>query len=71
MDGCWWWGKGGRYERKVDLPHEGSPRRRMRTVGGESIGGGFASGHCESAETAMGLSSFGDPVFVGGSANLP
>jgi len=37
----------GTYERKVDLPHEGSPRRRMLIEGGEAIGGRFARGHCE------------------------
>ncbi len=51
MVGGWLLGWGERYERKVDLPQEGSPRRRMRTVGGESIGGSGARGHCESEET--------------------
>ncbi len=37
-------GKGGFYERKVDLPVEGSPRRRMVTVGGMAMtGGGFVT----------------------------
>ena len=31
------WDWGNVYERKVDLPQEGSPRRRMVTVGAESM----------------------------------
>lgn len=30
-------GRSGAYERKVDLPQSGSPRRRMVIVGGSSI----------------------------------
>lgn len=30
-------GKGELYERKVDFPHDASPRRRMVIVGGSSI----------------------------------
>ncbi len=44
------------YERKVDLPHEGSPRRRMVTVGDLSIGVSWESGHCGSEESAVFLS---------------
>lgn len=33
-------GEGGWYERKVDFPHDGSPRRRMVMVGGSSIDDG-------------------------------
>lgn len=32
-------GGGRTYERKVDLPQSGSPRRRMETVGGSSMNG--------------------------------
>ncbi len=62
----------GTYERKVDLPHEGSPRRRMLIVGGEAIGGAFARGHCEGeGRQADVLLNDRRLDISGSSANLP